>query len=125
MKMAPGVDDHCAVFGRRTAKMASDGGAVDARRKRLGAGGSFDPLCFCHHLYVHNVAVHNISVVSFLFSINLRPCSTVRPTKATCCMKEIKSCNESETKAIFKELAQWFSFSFKSFSSCAKPFFFF
>lgn len=49
------------------AKMARHGGAVDAWRKRLGAGGSFDPLCFCHHLYVHNVAVHNISVGFFFF----------------------------------------------------------
>lgn len=65
-KWPPGLTIIAPFLGR---KMAWDGGAVDVRRKRLGAGGSVWSTVFCHHLYVHNVAVHEISVL-FLFFFN-------------------------------------------------------
>lgn len=116
--LSPEVNDYCAV--RET-----DGENGSRRRGRRGTGretrrrGFIWSAVFLSSLVRTQCSSTQYQCL-FFFSISLRPCSTVRPTKATCCMKEIKSCNESETKAIFKETGQFFSFSFNSFSSCAK-----
>lgn len=73
---------------------------------------------FCRHLYVHNVAVHNIIVINVVFFKSITLFHHEADKGALLCEREIKSCIESEIKAIFKVIAHLFCFSFNTFFSC-------